>query len=64
MLEKHYISERYFTDEEIKEFKAKFDYEVSSIYYASKFEIDFSNADEKEYLLKQGYPRILARFFT
>lgn len=64
MLEKHYISEGFFTDEEIKEFKEKFGYDIRSIYYASKYEIDFSNSNEKEYLLKQGHPRILARFFN
>ena len=28
MLEKHYISEGFFTDEEIKEFKEKFGYDI------------------------------------
>ena len=62
---KYYISERFFTFEEIKMFKLKFGYDIKEIDYMSlNGEIDFSTKDEKEFLLKNGFPKILARFFA
>ena len=65
MLETFYISETYFTLEEIKNFKEKFGYDIKEIDYTSATgEIDFTKKDEKEFLLSKGYPKILARFFA
>jgi len=30
----------------------------------SKEEIDFSQPEEKEFLMREGFPKILARFFA
>lgn len=64
-INKYYISERFFTPEEIKVFKEKHGYNIKEIYYSSfEGEIDFSDKDEKEFLMENGFPRILARFFA
>ncbi|MFV0183977.1 hypothetical protein ACTS9U_07150 [Empedobacter falsenii] len=63
MLKTFYISERFFTIDELEKFKQKFGYAVSEISYSSSIEIDFRKNDEKEFLFKKGYPMILARFF-
>lgn len=61
--QKFYISERFFTPQERKEFKEKHGYEVTEIYYMSAIgEIDFSDKEEKDFLMKYGTPKILARF--
>lgn len=65
MLKKYYISESFFTDVELKDFRKKFGFDLKNISYSStNGEIDFSDKAEKDYLLKNGHPRILARFFT
>ena len=64
-IESYYISEKYFTESEIKSFKEKYNYDLKEIEYSSTVgEIDFSQKDEKEFLLQKGYPKILARFFA
>ncbi|MBV6880939.1 hypothetical protein NG800_012960 [Epilithonimonas ginsengisoli] len=61
MLENIYISDRFFTIQELE----KFEYKISSIAYSSSAgEIDFSSENEKTFLLEKGYPKILARFFA
>nr|DAK36971.1 MAG TPA: Enterococcin [Caudoviricetes sp.] len=62
MIDKIFISARFFTQEELQEFKNRHGYEVTEISYACKEEIDFSQPEEKEFLMKYGTPRILARF--
>lgn len=64
MLNEYYISNISFTSDELLEFKLKYKYEVSEILYVAHSEIDFSNTDEKDFLLQKGYPKILARFFA
>lgn len=65
MIKKFYISQRFFTDTELKYFRDKHGYNVTTIYYVSSFgEIDFSEKAEKEFLFKKGYPKISARFFS
>lgn len=65
MLEKIYISDRFFTIQELEKFEQNFGYKISSIDYSSSAgEIDFSNENEKTFLLEKGYPKILARFFA
>lgn len=65
MLAKFFISERFFTKEELEVFEKRHGYKVSEISYSSiKGEIDFSNSEEKEFLLREGFPMILARFFA
>jgi hypothetical protein len=59
-----YISEKHFTHTEIETFKAQHNYNIKDIEYVSLIEIDFSQKEEKDFLLKKGYPKILARFFT
>jgi len=64
-VKQYYISERFFTKEEIKEFEATHGYDLKEIDYASATgEIDFSISDEKSFLLEKGYPKISARFFA
>lgn len=65
MIEKIFISERFFTSEELKEFEQKHGYKVTEISYSSvNGEIDFSISEEKEFLMREGFPMILARFFA
>lgn len=64
MVEKIFISAKFFTREELQEFKKRHGYEVTEISYACKEEIDFSQPEEKEFLMREGFPKILARFFT
>jgi len=65
MLETYYISHRFFTENEIQYFKTKFGYFINEIDYTTSMgEIDFSKKDEKQFLFKNGYPKILARFFA
>ncbi len=64
MKDKIRISKRFFTNEELKKFKEKHGYDVTEISYASSKEIDFSVPDEKEFLMNNGFPKILARFFA
>lgn len=64
MLEKIYISEKFFTEDELKAFREKFGHDIKEISYSSKSEIDFSELEEKKYLLENGHPMILARFFA
>ncbi len=62
MKDKIRISKRFFTKEELRKFKEEHGYDVSEISYACRKEIDFSAPEEKEFLLKYGTPKILARF--
>lgn len=65
MLESFYISERFFTKDEISAFKEKHGFDLKEIEYSSTTgEIDFSVKEEKDFLLENGYPKILARFFA
>jgi len=64
MLHHYRISKKYFTPEELEEFKRLFNYDITDIQYSAKCEIDFSKEDEKNFLFLKGYPRILARFFS
>lgn len=65
MIEIIYISERFFTQEEIYSFRKKFGYDLKEIYYSSSdSEIDFSKKVERDFLLEKGFPMILARFFA
>lgn len=60
---KYYISERFFTSEELKEFEQRHGYKVSEVYYVcSTGEINCADPEEKEFIMKYGIPRILARF--
>lgn len=64
-LQQFYISEKNFSTEELLAFKEKHGYEIREIDYASSSgEIDFSDLDEKTFLLERGYPKILERFFA
>ena len=51
MTEKIFISARFFTQEELQEFKKRHGYEVTEISYACNKEIDFSQPEEKEFLM-------------
>ncbi len=62
MRDKIRISKRFFTSQELGTFKEEHGYDVTEISYACSKEIDFSEPDEKEFLLKYGTPKILARF--
>jgi predicted HAD superfamily hydrolase len=63
MLETIFISERFFSSEELVTFHTEHGYNINEIYYSSSGgEIDMSVKDEKEFLLKHGTPKILARF--
>lgn len=65
MIEKIFISERFFTSEELKEFEQRHGYKVTEISYSSvNGEVDFSIPEEKEFLMREGFPMILARFFA
>ena len=64
MIETFYISDRFFTKQELENFFNDFGYNINQIEYGSTAEIDFSEKAEKEFLLEKGYPKILARFFT
>ncbi len=64
MIKTYFISERFFTNDEIKSFKNLFRFDLKDIEYSSQIEIDFNNLEEKEFLLQKGYPKILARFFA
>ncbi len=64
MLKTYYISAIFFTEVELKEFSEKFGNELTEISYSSKSEINFSDLKEKAFLLENGYPMILARFFA
>lgn len=59
-----YISERFFTENELTHFEKKHRYKISDIKYAAEAEIDFSSENEKNFLLEKGYPKIHARFFA
>ncbi|GIZ15292.1 hypothetical protein [Capnocytophaga catalasegens] len=62
---KYYISERFFTKDELKSFEQKHGYKVTEIHYMCIHgEIDFSEPKEKEFLMREGFPKILARFFA
>jgi len=63
MLKTFYISERFFTKEEITSFRKEHGYDIKEISYSCESEIDFSDEDGKQYLFKEGHPKILARFF-
>lgn len=61
----YYISKRFFTNDEFSNFKKTFGYEITIISYTSTGgEIDFCNKIEKDFLLENGHPRILDRFFN
>lgn len=63
MIEKIFISERFFTSEELKKFEQRHGYKVTEISYSSvNGEIDCADPEEKEFIMKYGIPRILARF--
>lgn len=63
MLAKFFISERFFTKEELEVFEKRHGYKVSEIHYmSSSGEIDCSDPEEKDFIMKYGIPRILARF--
>jgi hypothetical protein len=64
VLQKFYISELFFTKEELKSFFERYGYNITEIYYSSISKIDFSKQDEKEFLFKEGISRILARFYA
>lgn len=64
MFTSFHISEKYFSKEEIKAFREKFGYDIKSLDYSSKIEVDFSNEAEKSFLLEKGYPKISARFYN
>lgn len=64
MLKTYYISSRFFSEKELQNFKDKYGNELTEISYSSTSEIDFSNSSEKKFLLENGYPMILARFFA
>lgn len=59
----YHISARFFTEEELALFEKIHNYKVTEISYVSSGrEIDFSAKEEKDFLLKYGTPKILARF--
>ena len=65
MIKTIFISERFFTKEELDSFRINQCYDIKEISYSSSDgEIDFNIPDQKEFLLKEGYPKILARFFA
>ena len=65
MIKTIFISERFFTKEELDSFRINQGYDIKEISYSSSDgEIDFNIPDQKEFLLKEGYPKILARFFA
>lgn len=62
-LERYYISERFFTKEELELFEKTHGYKVTEGWYmSSQGEIDCSDPEEKAFIMKYGIPRILARF--
>lgn len=61
---KFFISERFFSSEELEQFEKTHGYKVTEIGYMCANEIDFSDSEEKEFLMKEGFPKILARFFA
>lgn len=61
-LKKFYISKNNFSDLEQDKFQKDFGYGVTTISYYSKKEIDFTDKEEKSFLLKNGLPKLLARF--
>lgn len=63
-IKKYYISERFFTKEELQLFEETHKGKITEISYASYFEIDFSDKEEKDFLMKKGYPMIQARFYS
>lgn len=63
MLQKIFISEKSFTAKELKDFKEKHGYNIKEVSYCSKDkQIDFTDLEEKDFLLKYGIPKVLARF--
>lgn len=65
MIKTFFISERFFTKEELTSFRKEQGYDIKEISYSSvEGEIDFSIDDQKEFLLKEGFPKILSRFFA
>lgn len=65
MIKTFYISEHFFTKEEIYLFYKEHGYNIKEISYSSsEGEIDFSATEQKEFLLKEGFPKILARFVS
>lgn len=62
MIKSYFISKKDFTEEELSQFIVNYGYKIEEIFYSSEIEIDFSNKDEKDFLLKNGVPKILARF--
>lgn len=65
MITTYYISERFFTKEELSSFREKNGYDIKEISYSSsEGEIDFSDTEQKEFLIKEGFPKISARFFS
>ena len=63
MIKEIFISERFFTKEELDLFRSEHGYDIKEISYSSaEGEIDMSTPDQKEFLLKYGTPKILARF--
>lgn len=63
MIKTIFISERFFTKEELDSFRKNHGYDVKEISYSSvEGEIDMSTSEQKEFLLKYGTPKILARF--
>jgi hypothetical protein len=63
MIKKIFISERFFTKEELDLFRSEHGYDIKEISYSNtEGEIDMSTPEQKEFLLKYGTPKILARF--
>ena len=63
MIKKIFISERFFTKEELDLFRSEHGYDIKEISYSNtEGEIDMSTPEQKEFLLKYGTPMILARF--
>lgn len=63
MMKTYYISERFFTKEEITSFREMHGFDIKEISYSSvEGEIDMSDKSQKEFLFKYGTPMILARF--
>jgi hypothetical protein len=62
MIKTFYISERFFTEQELTSFREAHGYDIKEISYSSYQEEDFSLSDQKEFLFKFGTPKILARF--
>jgi hypothetical protein len=62
MIKTFYISERFFTEQELTSFREEHGYDIKEISYSGYEEEDFSVPHQKEFLLKYGTPKILARF--